>query len=196
MRSEEFIEKISTKKSGVFSIDDAALIIGKPKTYVSLFLSKNKHVRRIVRGRYYVKGSNIYQIASNLVFPSYVSLESAFRYYNMITQMPIEVQVISTVQHKSIDVEGYRIRVVKFQKENMFGYSNKEGVFVADMEKAIVDAVYLRRDEQYVSEAFENALNEGILDINKLKQYAMRMKSKVLLNRVLRLINSNKKEIS
>jgi predicted transcriptional regulator of viral defense system len=191
MRSEEFIKMINAAGSGVFSIDDAAFIIGKPKSYVSLFLSKNRHIGRIERGKYYIKGSNIYQIASNILFPSYVSLESAFRYYNLITQMPIEVQIISTVQHKNISVEGYRIKVVTFPKDRAFGYSNKEGVFVADVEKAIIDAVYLRRDEQYINEAFENALNEQILDINKLKQYANQMRSKVLLKRILHLINAN-----
>ena len=53
----------------------------KPKKYVSRMLPSNRKVKRIERELYFIDSSkavNLYHIASQVVFPSYISLFAAF----------------------------------------------------------------------------------------------------------------------
>ncbi len=182
MKSADFLEALAGSGIAVFTINDAVKIIGKKSNYVSLFLSKNKKFGRIEKGKYYVKGSSIYEIASNAVQPSYLSMASAYRYYNLITQMPNVIYVMSATQHRSIDIEGFRIEFIKLKKSRLFGYKRVDGAFVADLEKAIIDSLYMI-DYEYVEEAFRNALDSGLIRTDVMVDYALLMKSKALVNR-------------
>ena len=74
------IQDILIELSGhkkIFTIKDAAKIMNKPSKYASKLLSSNKYVKRVQRGKYYINNSNqidFYEIASNIVYPSYISL--------------------------------------------------------------------------------------------------------------------------
>lgn len=188
MKSEELEEMLLSYNMPVFTVNDAAKLIGKSKRYVSLFLSKNRHFRRIERNKYSLKDADIYAIASNISFPSYISSISAFRYYNLITQMPNSIEVISAKQHKTIAVDGYRIRFIKLSRDRVFGYSKEGGAMVADPEKAIVDSLYLQADYSYIKEAFES-YKESI-DIKKLVRYCLSMKSASTISKLGFLLDS------
>ncbi len=187
MKNSEFLELLENYNKHVFTISDAVKLTGKPRKYVSLILSKNNKFKRIERGKYYIKNTSVYEIASNIVSPSYISLISAFRYYNLITQMPNLIYVVSTKQHKNVELEGYEIKFVKFKRKCVLGYNTENGSFVASPEKAIVDALYTNLEFDYVSEAFGNIENP---DIEMLKKYAIIMESKILVNKLGFLLES------
>ncbi len=188
MRGLEIAEILQNYNKSVFTLKDIAKITGKPRKYLSLLLSKNKMFKRIERGKYCLKEASIYVIASNIIYPSYVSLLSALRYYNLVTQMPNVVYVVATRQHKVINFDGYSIKFIKFSRNRVFGYKNDDGANVACPEKAIIDSLYEGLDYSYVAEAFKNIEDA---DIEKLKSYAINMDSKILINKLGFLLESS-----
>ncbi len=182
MKAREFMRMLDSNKIHVFTLSEAAKIINKTPSYVSLFLSSLDGIKRIERGKYYVEGADPNLIASNIVYPSYISLVSALSYYKSITQMPVSIAVMSLRQHGELSIEGYRVRFVKIKRSRFFGYRNDDGIFIATPEKAILDCLLFNIDFFYVSASF-GVLKED-LDINKLKDYARLMDNKALINRL------------
>ena len=191
MRPNEIIEMFKENGKRVFNLAEYATIANKSNTYSSLILAKNKNVKRIEGGKFYITETNIYEIASNIIYPSYVSLFSALRYYNLTTQIFNTIFILSPKSHKTIEVEGYKIKFIKIAKDKVFGYVNRNGVFIASIEKAIVDCVYFNLPEEYIKRALIEAEN---IDYKKLFSYAYLMKSKVLLLRLSRIIKEGDEE--
>jgi len=180
MKTSEFNEYLSRNNIHVFTIADAAKIIGKSRAYTSLFLFRNKALRLAERGIYYTKDATEYEIASNIVYPSYISLISSLRFHNLTEQIPNTIYVVTTKRHKPIgDINGYRIEFKNVKKGMMFGYRKIDGAFVADPEKAIIDMVYLNLFNEYADEAIEgNKVNLstlskyiGMVKVNTVKRY-------------------------
>jgi predicted transcriptional regulator of viral defense system len=169
MKTTEFNSYLSKNNIHVFTIADAAKIIGKSKAYTALFLFRNKALKSVERGIYYTKDAGEYEVASNIVYPSYISLISALRFYNLTEQMPNIIYVITTKRHKPIeDMDGYRIEFKNVKKAMMFGYRKVDDAFVADPEKAVIDMLYLNLFTEYADEALENKK----ADLGKLFKYA------------------------
>lgn len=182
MKREEFMDYLTSNGIRVFNIHDASKIFGKSEKYVSLRLAAMPKIKSAIRGIYYIYGTDISEIATNIVVPSYISLFSAFALHNVTTQMPFEIQVISPIQHKILDLEDYKIRFIKFKKDRIFGYSRVNGSMIATLEKAIVDSLYLNL---YVNETLEVVMeNSSLFDGAKLIDYGLRMKSGATINRL------------
>lgn len=186
----KIVESISASGKGVFTLNDIAKLTGKNKRYLSRLMSTSENVGHLERNKYYVKGSDIYALASNIVYPSYISLLSAFRYHNITTQVPVRFAVITTKRHAEIVLEGVKIDFITFGRERVFGYERINGAFVAAIEKSIVDALYLSDPPYaYVEEAFKKAVEK--IDLQKLKEYGIYMKSKTLISRLGFLLDSS-----
>lgn len=193
MRPSEIIETFKENGKRVFNLSEYAIMADKSNKYSSLILAKNKEVRRIEGGKFYIKGTNIYEIASNIVYPSYISLFSALRYYNLTTQIFNTIFVLSARSHKTIELEDYRIKFIRLNKERIFGYVNKDGIYIASIEKAIADCIYFNLPEEYIKRALAEA---ETIDYKKLFTYAYFMKNEKLLLRLSRMIKEvNEKQI-
>ncbi len=189
MKCNDLIENLEAYNMYVFTINNAAKFILKSNKYTSLFLSKCKGIKRIERGHYALESANIYQIASGIIAPSYISIISAFRYYDAITQTPRIVYVVASKQHKEINFDGYVIKFIKFKRNLIFGYLNiHASTFVAEIEKAIVDSLYLNVDFNYIKEAYESESDH--ININKIVEYAFLMHSNALISRLGFLLES------
>jgi predicted transcriptional regulator of viral defense system len=157
MKTSEFNDFLSRNNIHLVTIVDAAKIIGKSRAYASLFLFRNKRLRLAERGLYYTREATEYEVASNIVYPSYISLVSALRFHNATQQMPNIIYVITTKRHKPIkNLNGYRVEFKNVKKELMFGYRKVDDVFVADLEKAIIDMYYLNLFNEYADETLES----------------------------------------
>lgn len=165
----------------IFTLADISKITGKESKYLSLLLSKSRYVSRIERGKYYTKNADILQIASMVVFPSYISLFAALRYYSLTTQELKKISVITTRRHKNISVQKELIAFKQINKKRLFGFIKKEGIFIANIEKAIIDSLYFKEPPySYVLDAFRRALADNLMDIQKLQHYCILMESKTL----------------
>ena len=181
MNSQEFISKLSELGIPVFGVEAASTILGKPRSYAALYLLrlfKAKKIERVEKGKYYLPGTQLNTIASRLVPDSYISLYSALEYYALTTQIPKEIAIITIRYHKSIIINGRRIRFYKVKKGLIYGYvSFANGPVIAEPEKIFIDDLYLH-GRLYFSEEFEYAIKRGKLNIEKLCSYAIRSKKR------------------
>lgn len=180
-----FREKLLEKGISVFSIRDTARITGKPLSYCKVFLNrweKKKRISRIERGKYCLPEADLLEVASNLVFPCYASFLTALSFHGLTTQIPFEVQIACLKQKKPVEFGNARIVFVKLKRKALFGYKRVKNAFVAEPEKAVVDALYLF-ERVPVAEAFY-AIKQGTLNTNKLEEYAERLGSTVVKKRL------------
>lgn len=191
MKTLETLEILKKMQKTVFSINDFAKIIKKPGGYCALTLHRFKKKGLIVeieKNKYTLKEASPYVVFSNLICPSYLSFLTAFNYYNLTTQIPKKIQIISLKSKREISFRNYLLKFVKFKRDRFFGYKREKTpqgfIFVAELEKAVIDSLFLPKycsiDETY------NILSETIESINieKLIHYALKMKSKIILKRL------------
>lgn len=166
----------------VFTVVDAVTEVGKPE-YARLVLHrlvKRGLAARVKRGVYTVHDDPLI-FGTHVVYPSYFSLWTALRYYNLTTQLPIATQVMCSSPHKGLKVrEG---KVVFVETRHMWGYHKEMyrgfEIFMADVEKLILDALY--HNDPQVSELTEAVTRS---DPERLVSYCIRMGSKSIMKRL------------
>jgi predicted transcriptional regulator of viral defense system len=191
MNSLEFIRTIQRRRIPVFTTAYSAGVIRKEEKYTSLFLSrlcKKNEIKAVEKGKYYVTGTTAYAVASNITYPSYISMLSAFRYHGITTQNIVRLEVVSAQRHAPIeDIGGYSVRFIKLNAGKIFGFyrDRENGAFVAQIEKAVVDSLYMDNlPLVYVEEAIETAKADGKLDVERLSIFADRMGSIAIKKRL------------
>lgn len=196
VKMQDVFDELASHNKKVFSINDVAKIIGKPKSYVSKLLSNNKRVWRIEKGKYYLKNRtgevDIYEVASQIVFPSYISMFAAFQFYSITEQSIVRYSVVTIKRHKTIEVRDNTIEFITFNRKRFFGYKKVGDIYIASVEKAIIDSLYMGSPPiSYVGDAFSEALKRKLIDIDMLTDMASRMESKALMRRIVALLKSN-----
>jgi len=173
-----------------FNTDTFANIIDNDETYAKVFLNRLKNrgiVKQIQRNVYTVQEDPLI-IASRIIWPSYISLWAAFRYHNLTEQIPSKISVITTrsKSRKNIQMMNTTIIFEKIHPSWFFGFSKIKiqdfEVFMAEPEKALIDAVLLKK----ISTAeIYFILKENIKDIStkKIVDYILRTKNQALAKR-------------
>ena len=134
-------------------------------------LIKNELVYKICSG-YITFTINDYITANQLIEPSYISMNTALNYNDIIQQIPATIECVSPLQSKlKSDYLYYKINPKLF-----FGYYKEfaEGTyyFVAEPEKAVIDLIYYTGySESYLKDILPK------LNIIKLKSYVKKYKS-------------------
>lgn len=189
MKAIEFIRRLETSRKVVFSISDFTKILGKDAEYTWLFI--HRLVKRgllvgLERNKYTLGGRNPYLVASNIVYPSYISFLAAYSFHNITTQLPTMFHIVSQRQRKPVRYDGVEMVFVKMTPRRVFGFSREkigEGFFfVAEKEKAIIDGLYLPRICP-VHETFF-AIKEGDVSKETLFSNARRMGSVAVIKRL------------
>ncbi len=184
MRHLDFVELLNRQGLHVFTVRDAQRMLKKRGKYVSLFLSSGAAINRIERGKYYLDGTGINEIASHIVSPCYLSLETAFAFHGLTTQIPININVVSTRRHREIKLRGTKIRFVRLDKSRFFGYFYVNNISMATVEKALLDLLYLDGNGGEAVEAIGAATARGKLDFTLLRDFTIQMHCKALTNKV------------
>lgn len=139
--------------------------------YISRMVEKDilKHISKGV----YALDDDPFAVASFLFPNSYISFNSALYIHKVINQVPFEVQVVTPVRTNR-KLQG--ISFVCFPKEKIFGFGKirykNTWIYVADLEKAIVDIVY--KNKHIDLDLIEKA------DSKKLQEYARKMGDSVV----------------
>ncbi len=191
MKVEDLIAMLQNARMAVFTSKDIERLTGKSITYTSLYVSRlvaRHKLIKIEKGKYCQLNANIYEIASNIVFPSYISLFAAFSLYGLTTQGSImTIDVLTTKRHKKISFGSYAIRFVTIDRKRLFGFQRMQNTMImaALPEKAIVDAVYFNDpNEAYIFEALENGLKKKILKADRLRDFSEKMLSRKTKDRI------------
>lgn len=139
----------------------------------------------------------LFKLANKLYEPSYISLESALRFYDLIPESVYSITSVTSRKTTFFETHYGRFVYKKIKSNLIFGYTllQKDSVIIkiAEPEKAILDFFYLQSELNNVENIMElrlifPKLNETI-DLNKLKSYLDIFNNKQLKKRINLLIN-------
>ncbi len=184
MNQLEFYKMINHNDRTIFTSKDISRMINKNSDYTKVFVSrarKNNLLQFIERGKYCKLEVSEFEVASNILFPSYISFLSALSIQGLTDQIPVEINLVALKQRSSLYFKNYRITFSTFPKKLFFGYSKQGNMYIADPEKAILDSLYLN---SVPLNEIVKIITESDISIGKLLDYSLKMHSKILLKRL------------
>jgi len=162
---------------------------------------KKGYIKKVIKGYYIfsdleVNELTLFVIANRIFDPSYVSLEMALSYHNLIPESVFAVTSVTSRKTFSFNSPLARFTYRKIKPELMFGYKlvnyKNQNFKIAEIEKAILDYFYFNPHLEKEGDFEELRINEetfrGEVDIGKLKNYLAGFKSVALEKRVNRFI--------
>jgi predicted transcriptional regulator of viral defense system len=125
----------------------AGVSIGSSQVYLNRML-KAGMLTHVERGRYAMH-ADPYAVASNIVFPSYISFVTAFSINQLIDQVIDRIFLVTSLKRRGASVQGHPVRFVSVKPKLIFGYRKimRGGyqAFIAENEKAVLDTLYMPR---------------------------------------------------
>ena len=148
-----FAAKIKEKKLLIFTAIDVRALFGVSAVAAAALLHRYKKqdfILQVKRGLYAfsdVLPPDVY-VANKLYSPSYISLEFALSYHGVIPETVYEITSVTTKATRRFETLGKIFSFRKIKKAAYTGYEiqKQQGLsfYIADAEKAFVDANYLR----------------------------------------------------
>ncbi len=140
-----------------------------------------------------------YYFANKIYKPSYISLHTALSFYGIIPEAVVQITSVTSLKTAVFknDFGEYSYKTLK--KEFMFGYdlkqqSENKTLNFAKPEKALLDLLYLYPFYNTIQEMNELRLDEDFLhndlDLDKMKEFAVKFKNKALTKRVKLLFDA------
>jgi predicted transcriptional regulator of viral defense system len=177
------IRKIERTGRGAWTGEALGSLLGLEPKALSVFCSravKRGDLVRVKRGVFALPGwieradeLDVFALSNILQTPSYVSLSTALSYRGTTTQIVrSSCEAISPVRTASYRVEGFELKFVKLPDRLYFGFELDRGAFVAEPEKALLDALYLASLGRYSLDM--SSLERDLFDEQKLAVYARR----------------------
>ncbi len=202
----------SEKKTVIRAKDvQDALRCSSGYAYVLLHNLERKHwLERISTGLYQfvpaaygypekIPPANSFAVGAALVEPYYFSYYTANSHYGFTTQMPFTLFVATTKKKPKVEWQSVAFKFVTLSKRKFFGYRFERAfdakVCMAEPEKAIVDSF----DKPHYAGGVEQLARitwRGLakVDEGKLVDYAVRMESYALVQRLGFVVDSLSKE--
>lgn len=156
----------------LFTVDDVATYRNISSASARVYCSrrvKSADYIRLKNNQYILKtdwGQQTWaeqlKIANRIQVPSYISLLTALAFYELTTQIPIgRIESIAQTRTYSKAIEEVEFTYTTIARRLYFGFTKKNGLFIADPEKALADCVYLCSFGKY-------ALDFTALDLTKM----------------------------
>lgn len=176
----------------VFTINEIAQIFPQV-SYKSLknrlyYFTKVGKLLNIHKGIYAKPNYNFSELANKIYKPSYISLETVLVKEGMIFQYYETIYLASYVT-RNIMVDKKTIQYRRLRKDiltNIEGIIQENGYFIATLERAFLDALYI-----YKNYHFDNL---GVVDWKKVESLKRIYKSKVLEKRIKEYFKIYKEE--
>lgn len=152
------------------------------------------YIRKIAKGIYAfsdieLNETMLFYIANKLYKPSYVSLETALSYYQLIPEAVYGITSVSTRRTYQFDTPVAHFLYRTVSPKFFYGYTiTSESIRIATIEKALLDYCYLHPNINSV-EAFDSLRIDrnmllDTLDKEKMLKQLERFKSKALSKRI------------
>jgi hypothetical protein len=148
--------------------------------YVTLNrLVKQGVLTRLRRGVYQVafQPRELARVANALVYPSYLSFESALSRYGILSQQPYSLTFATSRRTRRMRLGDTEVQYHQLKKDLFFGYTIAEGLYLAEPEKALLDQAYLAA--RGLSSLTWDELDMAVLDRDRLCDYAARFPAAV-----------------
>lgn len=157
---------------GVFSISHVKIFFPEFDNRRLVEWQEKGYLKKIVN-KWYVFSElelgteNLFGIANKIYAPSYVSLESAFSHYNLIPEGVFTITSVSPRKTSKFQTEIGNFSYRSLQSKVFFGYRIKQignSYFaVADLEKCLLDFLYLNPSYMALEDFESLRLNSSIL---------------------------------
>ncbi len=155
MTLSEALGKIKVMAQPVFRTADIMAALNIRKSYASKLLdrlARHGHVIRLKRGLWALPESlEPLGLVPHLTapFPSYVSLQSALYYHDMVSQIPEVIYCVSLARTRTYETSMATISVHHIPGSFFFGYEERgeHHVRMALPEKALLDILYLSQSK-------------------------------------------------
>jgi predicted transcriptional regulator of viral defense system len=181
---------LSNNNLSFFTTLDLGRILGADKNVYDLIyhLKKKGWIKKIEKGKYVLTDISgipyldVYEIATKLLWPSYISFWTALSYHHLTEQIPQTIFIATTRSKKNLQINKTTIKFIKISPKRFFGYTKIKQTLVADIEKSILDSLLFPRYAGGLSEIIK-CLKEGRekISISKLINYAEQMGNKSLM---------------
>lgn len=176
------ILKLYSKPETVFTLSEISQLFPEI-AYESIrdrlyYFAKVGKLRRLHQGVYAKMDYNPLELANKLYKPSYISLETVLSVGNVVFQYYETIFVVSYLT-KTVTVNNISIQYRQIKGDictNTQGIEQKNGYFIATLERAFLDAVYI-----YKNYHFDNL---GIINWEKVKDLKKIYNSKAFEKRV------------
>lgn len=151
LKSHEVESKLLSLGKRIFNPRDLMVIFGANRRAVDAFTSYNVRKGLLVRLKngLFALGRDLpdeFCLANNLYHPSYISLEKALSYYNLIPEIIYPVISATTMPTREFKIQNKIFIYHKIKKSAFGGFITKkigrEAVYIATPEKAVVDFLY------------------------------------------------------
>lgn len=148
MNTMSFIKTLQSLDRGFFTVADLEKIIGLERSSLKVTLNrlvKRQVLIRLKRGVYQLSISSVdvKKIANQLYYPSYLSFESALSSYGILSQIPFTQTFATTKKSKKMTIWNTEVEFTQIKEELFWGFVLKEGIYIAEPEKALLDEFYL-----------------------------------------------------
>jgi len=143
--------------------------------------NKKGYIENIKRGFYRFTDQPIHQgliyfVANKIYSPSYVSLESALAFYEIIPEAVFSVTSISSLNTMKLKASVGNLTYNHLKENLFFGYELKElnglTIAMASVEKAILDYLYLHSEIKTTADFEAVRWNKEILKTLDLQQFS------------------------
>lgn len=170
-------ERLISDQLKTFTASDLEVTFGVGKRAAQAFLAYNVNKGAILRlkaGLFAFKNSlpAEYTVANKLYFPSYISLDTALSYYNLIPETVYTITSVTPKPTREFEVNGRLFDYRRIKIQAFTGYIpaqvHGEIVYIATPEKAVADFDYFVSLGKRKS---NNRLRLDKLNTKKLKEY-------------------------
>jgi len=149
MKKSERIKKLKNCEKNIFSSSDLKKLWDLDEDWSSKVIQRftdSGILTRLARGIYSF-GDEIdpFELANTVVTPSYVSFNSALRYWDIAFQAEKTISSAASYSAEK-EIAGYTLKYHKIKDEllyNLEGVKQDHGVSVAEPERAVLDCFYL-----------------------------------------------------
>ncbi len=190
----KLIEKYSSDLRGVFSISDLKNLFNDFND-ISFYrkikkLETNKILTRFVRGFYVDQNFDIEVLSSRINEDSYISFANILAKELLIGSIPkYTLSCVKLGRKRSYTHDGYKINYLSISPQLYFGYYNKNAIFYAQKEKALLDTLYYYQKGRRFSFNLFTDINYRLLDLNLLNEYLKKYNNPKFISFVEGLIN-------
>ncbi|MFW5888715.1 MAG: type IV toxin-antitoxin system AbiEi family antitoxin domain-containing protein [Patescibacteria group bacterium] len=183
-------EKINNIPKTYFSLQDLEKVLDMDKNSLKVALSravKAGNIIKLTRGIYARPDSDLPRehLAVTLYRPSYISLEYALSYYNILSQQPYAITLITTKRKKELRLQGTPLIYKHINPSLFWGYTQTEDFLLAEPEKAFLDLVYLSLNGY--AEFDPEEMDLEALNQQRIKEYLKKFNSQ-RLNKKIRAV--------
>jgi len=200
-RGSLLLSTLARGNKNIFRIDEAKKILKEDPKKVLSYLIQKKWILHIKRGLYAivpldigVKGSedfivHDFIIASHLAKPYYIALWSALNYHGLSDQIPKAVFIATKKAKKALTILNTEFVFVQLKNSSFIGIEKIEvenqKVNISNVNKTVADCLDHPEHSGGIEETARAIyFNHEDLDLNKVKDYSLKMNNITILKRL------------